>query len=133
MNTNHHKLCSIIDEKRNVSLKTMVNEWQSRVYRSDAKYSNIFPVSVCPTIPKCKRSVFKLTNSPTSHAIQDTISSTFLIKLESSNVLNIVDSYAYDLQSLIGEVGGTLGLFLGLSMDSLVEFAEYVINNLFNQ
>ena len=49
------------------------------------------------------------------------------IKLKDPNVLTIVDSYSYDFQSLIGEVGGTLGLFLGLSMFSFVGFIEYIL------
>ena len=35
----------------------------------------------------------------------------------------VEDSYAYDLQSLVGEVGGTLGMFLGASFLSLAELA----------
>ena len=85
----------------------------------------------CPKNPKCRRSVYKITNhNPTSKPSKNVGFSNFQIKLESSNVLNIVDSYAYDLQSLIGEVGGTLGLFLGLSMYSIVTFAAHVINKL---
>ena len=55
------------------------------------------------------------------------------IKLRNPNVLNIVDSYSYDIQSFIGEVGGTLGLFLGLSMFSIVEFIEYILRKLYNK
>ena len=66
-------------------------------------------------------------------SLQNTINSVVKIKFESSIVLNIVDYYTYDLQSLIGEVGGTLGLFMGLSIYSFVDFFEYVINKLFFQ
>ena len=57
--------------------------------------------------------------------------STMIIKLESPNVKSVVDSFAYDLQSLIGEVGGTLGLCLGLSMISFVDFFEFIIRKFF--
>ena len=52
------------------------------------------------------------------------------IYLERETVQNVIDSYAYDLQSLIGEVGGTLGLFLGLSTYSVVEFVTYIIEKI---
>ena len=56
--------------------------------------------------------------------------STLMIEMESTNVQSIVDSVAYDFQSFIGEVGGTLGLFLGLSMFSFVQFFEYIIRKI---
>ncbi len=34
----------------------------------------------------------------------------------------ITDSYAYDLQSLVAEIGGTMGMFVGASFLSLAEF-----------
>ena len=55
------------------------------------------------------------------------------IQLENPSVLTIADSYSYDLQSFIGEVGGTLGLFLGLSIFSFVEFAEYIIRKIYSE
>ena len=54
------------------------------------------------------------------------------IRLENPNVLTIVDSYSYDIQSFVGEVGGTLGLFLGLSVFSFVEFAEYLLRKMYS-
>ena len=40
-----------------------------------------------------------------------------------------IDSISYDLQSLIGEIGGTLGLTLGLSIYSLLDLIEYIEHN----
>ena len=37
-----------------------------------------------------------------------------------------IDSISYDFQSLIGEIGGTLGLTLGLSIYSLLDLVEYL-------
>ena len=54
------------------------------------------------------------------------------IRLENPNVLTIVDSYSYDIQSFVGEVGGTLGLFLGLSVFSFVEFVEYLLRKMYS-
>ena len=45
-----------------------------------------------------------------------------------------IDFISYDLQSLVGEIGGTLGLTLGLSIYSLIDFIEYlekVVNKYF--
>ena len=61
------------------------------------------------------------------------VNSSLTIKLKTPNVLNMADSYSYDFQSLIGEVGGTLGLFLGLSMFSFVGFIEYILRKLYNK
>ena len=55
------------------------------------------------------------------------------IQLENPNVLTIVDSYTYDIQSFVGEVGGTLGLFLGLSIFSFVEFIEYILRKIYSE
>ena len=55
------------------------------------------------------------------------------IQLENPYVLTIVDSYSYDIQSFVGEVGGTLGLFLGLSMFSFVEFAVYILRKIYSK
>ena len=84
-------------------------------------------------MPKCKRSMYKTTMTKeleyfdTKTLTKDTKRAELKIQLESPNVLTIVDSYSYDIQSFVGEVGGTLGLFLGLSMFSFVEFAVYLL------
>ena len=44
-----------------------------------------------------------------------------IIQFGSIFVEKSTDQLAYDTQSLIGEVGGTLGLLLGLSVYSIVE------------
>ena len=44
----------------------------------------------------------------------------------------IKDSVSYDLQSLIGEVGGTLGLLLGLSFLSIFDLLEHFLNICFD-
>ena len=64
-----------------------------------------------------------LGHSPTGSALK--------IQLESPNVQTIEDSIAYDLQSLIGEVGGTLGLFLGLSTMSFIDFILFILSKVF--
>jgi hypothetical protein len=44
-----------------------------------------------------------------------------------------IDSISYDMQSLIGEVGGTLGLTLGLSIFSLVDAIEYILVKMYRE
>ena len=68
--------------------------------------------------------------TPNYHGEHDT-KAKLLIEMESSNVQTIQDSVAYDLQSLIGEVGGTLGLFLGLSAMSFVDFVGFIYRKAF--
>ena len=79
-------------------------------------------------MPKCKRSIYKMDLSATDH--NNFHMSELEIKLNNPNILTIIDDYSYDLQSFIGEVGGTLGLFLGLSMFSFIEFIEYVLRKI---
>ena len=46
------------------------------------------------------------------------------IVLTDTNIMYVEDNYGYDLQSFIGEVGGTLGLMLGLSFMSIIDLLE---------
>ena len=45
-----------------------------------------------------------------------------------------IDAISYDLQSLVGEIGGTLGLTIGLSFLSfseyLIQFMKYLTSNM---
>ena len=45
-----------------------------------------------------------------------------------------IDAISYDLQSLVGEIGGTLGLTIGLSFLSfseyLIQFMKYMTSNM---
>ena len=80
-------------------------------------------------MPMCKRSFYKLAIEPEPNIYvgHSTMGSVVKIQLASPNVLTIKDSVAYDLQSLIGEVGGTLGLFLGLSTMSFIDLFEFIL------
>jgi hypothetical protein len=52
------------------------------------------------------------------------------VQLSSPNVQYIEDSHSYDLQSFIGEVGGTLGLTLGLSFLSFISLLHYLVDKI---
>ena len=113
-----------MDKTRNLTYSQLVRAWLDAFTLHEA---------TCPKWPKCKRSLYNM-ESLSSEADKNKYTSTGLrIKLRNPNVLNIVDSYSYDIQSFIGEVGGTLGLFLGLSMFSIVEFIEYILRKVFNE
>ena len=40
---------------------------------------------------------------------------------------------SYDMQTLIGEVGGTLGLLLGVSLIFVFDFFEYVVSSCYKK
>lgn len=52
---------------------------------------------------------------------------TLQIQFARHDVQVIEDHIAYDTQSFIGEVGGTLGLLLGLSFISIFELFEFIL------
>ena len=83
----------------------------------------------CPGIKSClqARYSFDLREQNISFVgIKGTIQNTIIrMVLRDPIVEYNIDSISYDLQSLIGEVGGTLGLTIGLSFFS---FAEWVID-----
>ena len=122
-----YKPCSIIDEHRNKSYggsyAEIVAIWRLTFDDFNQKF-------ICPVVPKCKRAIYQMVVS-TKYVSHSAKGSTLIIELQSPNVQTIVDSYSYDFQSLVGEIGGTLGLCLGLSMFSFVEFFEFAIRKIF--
>lgn len=120
-------LCPIIETKNDTNGTVYFEAIGKKVqYWSKETIHNTKP-SICPSGTKCKSTLYKVRTDITNNGLQQ---AKVTIKLESPIVQNVVDSYAYDLQSLIGEVGGTLGLFLGLSTYSFIEFLTYIIEKL---
>ena len=82
---------------------------------------------LCPKVQACSQTSFNLAlmqydrtdnRSKVTLAFQDPI------------VETIIESISYDMQSLISEVGGVLGLTLGLSGISLANLLSFIINKL---
>ena len=82
---------------------------------------------------KCNHPIYNTRTELTKSTTVSDEKATLYIQLDSPVVQNVIDSYAYDSQSLVGEVGGTLGLFLGLSTYSLVEFITYFMEKFLNR
>ena len=103
---------------------------QSQVCNQDLKEKEKFwnsqtkPDLDCPFIQRCKRSMFKIIKE---HENTDNYNiSDNYISITSPIIQDIKDHYSYDMQSFIGEVGGTLGLMLGYSFMTLVDFLERI-------
>ena len=117
--------CPITDIKQNV---TGLGEWKWVIFWNDLYH--YIPEDECTKFPKCKRSIYKMDIRTKGKVNQNSIQSVLKINFESSIVQKIVDYYAYDFASILGEVGGILGLFMGISLYSFVEYFEYVIDKL---
>jgi hypothetical protein len=83
----------------------------------------------CVGIPRCKRVIYDLTeNTVVKEGSGTSSNSMFTLRLANQNIQYVTDSVGYDEQSFVGEVGGTLGLMLGLSFISFVDFFEYLLS-----
>ena len=79
----------------------------------------------CPLIKRCKRANYELFEN--FQLGEDPTYSDLILKPLDSTVQYVKDDLAYDTQSFIGEVGGTLGLMLGLSFISVIDFIQCVV------
>ena len=72
----------------------------------------------CPREQPCKLWIF------TYYDIKDPTSGRELLKLnlDSDYVVMVTDIWSYDFQSLFGEVGGTMGLLMGISFAHIFQF-----------
>ena len=107
---------SYCDGSEDEDLPFMIKRWEDLLRNA---------TSECPPIPKCKKSIYEVSFEPFGER-HGTSKSKLKIQLASTKVVFIEDSHDYDLQSLIGEVGGTLGLLLGLSFFSLFQLIDYL-------
>ena len=97
-----------------------------------ANYYALSKMHTCPKEPKCKRSDYKIHEAMLSDGQISQLEnkSSLIIQVESREVQQIVDNYSYSFSSFVGETGGALGLFLGISMLSIVEFIEYILRKI---
>ena len=134
MNDKTLDACPIIETKY-LQNETIFESLQTKVQKWDDIQHEIKKKKKCPSGSKCNRPMYNIKTEFTQSTVADfadDYKAIVDIQLESPTVQNVVDSYAYDSQSLIGEVGGTLGLFLGLSTYSLVEFITYFMEKFIN-
>ena len=113
------KLCPILNETR-VSYKNLYNAWEDYYKMQIRSQPN-------NAGPHCQRPLFQLqlTDLQDPYFNPSTNGAVLKIRLDGPNIMHIQDFFSYDFQSLIGEVGGTLGLFLGLSFLSIIECIEF--------
>ena len=80
----------------------------------------------CPREHPCHLWIFNYQD------LNDPTSGRELLKLtlDSDYVVTVTDIWSYDFQSLFGEVGGTLGLLLGISIVHIFQFFGSLCNQL---
>ena len=71
----------------------------------------------CPKVQFCKRNIFDFKESSTDQKL-----TSLKLIIDKDYVVYVEDVVSYDFQSFFGEVGGTLGLLLGISLSHIFEF-----------
>ena len=56
----------------------------------------------------------------------DTDTNAFYITYNNNEVKHIKEEVSYDFSNFVGEAGGSLGLFLGISLPSFFNFITYL-------
>ena len=113
------KTCPIFDDLKNMTIGDYTKDW--------LKIQNETTIESCSRFPRCDRSFYQVTESTLyNEALVEKKISRFILRPVTSTVQYVVDSFTYDDQSFVGEVGGTLGLMLGYSFISVVDFFEFV-------
>ncbi len=75
--------------------------------------------SHCPDEEACSRQEYAFSHEK-SVGMDDRISE-LTVQFRSHMLREVSDVLTYDLQSMVGEVGGTMGMYLGASFLSIVE------------
>lgn len=111
------KVCPVVDDLTNMTIKDYAKDWL--IIQEETT------VDSCPRFPRCHRSFYEVTESTLYNEFLASIGkSRFILRPVTSTVQYLVDSYTYDEQSFVGEVGGTLGLLMGYSFLSAVDILE---------
>ena len=111
-----------------VPIYEIVTNWE-KIYKS---------IKECKELLPCNRTVYQdLIEQQSSKVGYERGGSTghtmssLTIQYASPYIQVIKDSYSYDMQSLIGEVGGTLGLLLSLSFISIFDLFDHILKSCF--
>jgi hypothetical protein len=120
-NRTQSRICEFNEPNRELTLDELAIQWTYNIK------SNHTLKGHCVGIPRCKRVIYDFTENTVFKEGSGT-SSKFTLRLANQNIQYVTDSVGYDEQSFVGEVGGTLGLMLGLSFISIVDFFEYLLS-----
>ena len=85
----------------------------------------------CNRFSRCNRAKYQIVGSEVEDT-QTNMKSKLTLQFANTDVQVVKDFYSYDAQSLIGEVGGTLGLLLGMSFMSIFDLINFAISVLEN-
>ena len=111
-----------------VPISTMIYDWNS-LNQDVPDYEDLLP---------CNRTIYEdlieeKSNSQADYEEATGINGSKVIIQYSNPYIQVIkDSRSYDMQSLIGEVGGTLGLLLGFSFVSIFDLLEQIIEGFFS-
>ena len=98
------------------------------------EFLKFYGTAECENYLPCKRTIYQdvLQQKLMTYIDGDVIEKAkWTIEYSSPYIQVIKDSWSYDMQSYIGEVGGTLGLLLGLSFASIFDLFEHLFNKIF--
>ena len=119
---NSTELCPIFGHP-NGTYNDLINKWEkfreSKTVQSSCKFQSPCIKSIY------SKSIESWVNGPQPAAYGGNLQ----IQFATQDVQEIEDHISYDTQSFIGEVGGTLGLLLGLSFISIFDLFEWVLAN----
>ena len=78
----------------------------------------------CSCPQPCFQMVYRLQIMPSLERLENTW---VLIYFPSKKMEVLIEREAYDISQMVGEVGGCVGMFLGVSLISIYEFLDHYI------
>ncbi|XP_033126038.1 degenerin mec-10-like [Anneissia japonica] len=112
-----------------------LTDCECRIPCSEIKYEKTISQSLWPSesyVNTLLESIYAINQSHRNRLYDLPTAQQNLVRLEvyyeDLSYTSISESPAYTWESLFGDIGGTLGLYIGLSMLTVVEFFEFVID-----